>query len=171
MTPKQFKEEVFPLKDKLYRFAYRILDDTEDARDMVQEVLAKLWDQQSELHQLRNIEAFAMTMTRNVCIDWLRAHGRILSGDLPDRLMIDPVTPYDLTEIRDTVKRINSLINHLPDQQRMIIHLRDIEGYDFDEIASILDLNLNVVRVNLSRARKKIREQLTKVHQYELQRN
>ncbi|HNS17927.1 MAG TPA: RNA polymerase sigma factor [Bacteroidales bacterium] len=170
MTPKQFKDEVFPLKDRLYRFACRILEDTEDARDMVQEVLVRLWDQKTDLRQVRSIEAYAMTMTRNVCIDWLRANGRILT-DAPEIVMIDPVTPYDITEIRDTVKRINCLINHLPDQQRMIIHLRDIEGYDFDEIAAILGLNLNVIRVNLSRARKKIKEQLAKAHQYEFQRN
>ncbi|MDD5695791.1 MAG: RNA polymerase sigma factor [Bacteroidales bacterium] len=171
MTPKQFTEEIFPLKDKLFRFAMRILDDREDARDMVQVVLVRLWDQNTELHKLRNTEAFAMTLTRNLCIDWLRTNGRILRGDTQEIMMIDPVTPYDLTEIRDSVKRINHLINHLPDQQRMILHLRDIEGYEFEEIASILDLNLNVIRVNLSRARKKIKEELNKVHQYELQRN
>ena len=171
MTSQQFNKEILPLKDKLYRFAYRLVEDAEEAQDLVQDVFIRLWDRKGELQQFRSIEAFAMTMTRNICIDWLRTSGRLLKDDSPELTLIDPVTPYDLTEIRDTVTRIHHFINQLPEQQRVIVHLRDIEGYDFDEIAAILDLNLNVIRVNLSRARKKIKEQLVKVHQYDLQRN
>lgn len=171
MTPQQFNEEILPLKDKLYRFACRLVEDADEAQDMVQEVFMRLWDRKGEIHQFRSIEAFAMTMTRNLCIDWLRTSGRLRKDDPSEMDLADPVTPYDLTEMRDTVTRINYLVNHLPEQQKMILHLRDIEGYDFDEIAAILGLNLNVIRVNLSRARKKIKEQLVKVHQYDLQRN
>lgn len=171
MTPQQFKENILPLKDKMYRFACRIVEDTEEAQDLVQEVLVRLWDRKGDIVQYKSIEAYALTMTRNLCIDWLRTSGRLLKEDPAEMDLVDPVTPYDLTEFRDTVSRINHLIGHLPEQQRTILHLRDIEGYDFDEIASILGLNLNVIRVNLSRARKKIKEQLVKAHQYDLQRN
>lgn len=171
MTPQQFKETILPLKDKIYRFACRMVDDTEEAQDLVQEVFIRLWDRKGDMIQYRSVEAFALTMTRNLCIDWLRASGRLRQADSSEMDLTDPVTPYDITEMRDTVTRINQLINHLPEQQKVIVHLRDIEGYDFDEIAAILGLNLNVIRVNLSRARKKIKEQLVKVHQYDLQRN
>ena len=171
MTPQQFKEAILPLKDKIYRFACRMVEDTEEAQDLVQEVFVRLWDRKGDMMQYRSVEAFALTMTRNLCIDWLRASGRLRQADPSEMDLADPVTPYDITEMRDTVTRINQLINHLPERQKVIVHLRDIEGYDFDEIAAILGLNLNVIRVNLSRARKKIKEQLVKVHQYDLQRN
>jgi RNA polymerase sigma-70 factor (ECF subfamily) len=171
MTPQQFNDNILPLKDKMYRFACRLVEDAEEAQDLVQEVFVRLWDRKGDIQQYKSIEAYALTMTRNLCIDWLRTSGRLRMDDPTEMDLADPVTPYDLTEMRDTVIRINHLISHLPEQQKVILHLRDIEGYDFDEIAAILGLNLNVIRVNLSRARKKIKEQLVKVHQYDLQRN
>lgn len=171
MTPEQFIDKLLPLKDKLYRFANRLLNEPEDAEDVVQEVFLRLWDRKEDIDSYRSIEAMAMTIARNLSIDMLRASGKVIQDDSQEVLLIDNLTPYDLTELKDTTSRVNALINHLPEQQRLILHLRDIEGYDFDEIAALLDLNLNVIRVNLSRARKKIKEQLIKVQQYELQRN
>lgn len=171
MTPEQFIDKLLPLKDKLYRFANRLLNEPEDAEDVVQEVFLRLWDRKEDMESYRSIEAIAMTITRNLSIDMLRTSGKVVQDDTQEVLLIDNLTPYDLTELKDTTSRINALINHLPEQQRLILHLRDIEGYDFDEIAALLDLNLNMIRVNLSRARKKIKEQLIKAQQYELQRN
>jgi RNA polymerase sigma-70 factor (ECF subfamily) len=172
MTLREFIVEIMPLKDKLFRFASRLLNDMADAEDVVQEVYLRLWAKRVELGQIRNMEAMAMTITKNLCIDLLRSKDRWNFEESDNSaLIVEPMTPYDLIEMRDTASRINTMINLLPEQQRMIIHLRDVEGYDFDEIASILGLNLNVIRVNLSRARKRIKEQLIKVHQYELQRN
>ena len=69
-------------------------------------------------------------------------------------------------ELNDSVNWVAKIIEGLPEQQKMIIQLRDIEAYDYDEIAKMLDMNNTAVRVNLSRARKTIREKLTNTHNY-----
>jgi RNA polymerase sigma-70 factor (ECF subfamily) len=170
MTLEEFKIEVLPLKNKLYRFALRMLENSVEAEDIIQETLVRLWSRRSRLHSYRSIEAFAMTITRNLCLDLLRTRKREIS-DVNNELVIDNVTPYRITEVADIMKQVNQIIDGLPEQQKMIIHLRDIEGYDFDEIAEIMDLNLNVIRVNLSRARKKIREAIVNSNKYELLKN
>jgi RNA polymerase sigma-70 factor (ECF subfamily) len=115
------------------------------------------------MENIRNVEAFAMTMTRNLCLDKLKKK-RVLSLD-DDSNMYEGTSESDpLKEIQenDAITLVNQIINTLPEQQRMIIQLRDIEGYSSDEVADILDINQNTLRVNLSRARQKIRENLVK---------
>ena len=90
-----------------------------------------------------------------------------LSADLS----VNHLSPYSYTENADSVDHVVTLINKLPELQKVVIHLRDVEGYDFDEIAGITELSLNAVRVNLSRARKNVREGLIKVNKYELYEN
>ncbi len=160
MDAKEFKTEVLPLKNKLYRFASRMLDDSEEAGDAVQEVFIKLWNMRDKLHTLNSLEAFAMTVTRNYCLDRIKAR-RTVSLEQTRSLLFEEDKNENiekLTEQRDTVRHIRQIMARLPEQQRMIIQLRDIEGYEFEEIEQVLDINLNTIRVNLSRARKKLRE-------------
>ena len=158
MTPQEFKIRVFPLKNKLYRFSKRILDDQEEAKDIVQEVFIKLWIKRERLEEYRSIEALAMVTTRNLCLDRLKAK-KYPSENL-DKLRneIEETGIEEKRDLSDMIQKIHHIIKTLPEIQRTVIHLRDIEGYDFDEISGILDMNQNAVRVNLSRARKKIRE-------------
>ena len=170
MTLEEFKIEVLPVKNKLYRFALRMLANRDEAEDVVQDTLMRLWSGRAKLRTYRSIEAYSMIITKNLCLDLLRSKKRI-TADLLDEHTIDSSNPYKLTEISDTMNRVYGEINRLPEQQKMIIHLRDIEGYDFDEIADIMDLSLNVIRVNLSRARKKVKEAIVKSNKYELFKN
>jgi len=170
MTLEEFKIEVLPIKNKLYRFALRMLVNRDEAEDVVQDTMMRLWSKRAKLQTYRSIEAFAMIITKNLCLDQLRSRKRI-TVDLVDEHTVESSDPYKLTELSDTINRVYEEIDRLPDQQKMIIHLRDIEGYDFDEIADIMDLSLNVIRVNLSRARKKIREALVNSNKYELFKN
>jgi RNA polymerase sigma factor (sigma-70 family) len=167
MTANEFCNRVLPFKDKLFRLARRILINTEEAEDAVQEVFYKLWLKRQELPAIKSLEAFAMVVTKNLCLDRTRSMG-YQTTELKDYAAPDEVnTPEMMTELKDEIKGVRMIVNRLPEQQRMIIHLRDIEGLEFEEIEQIMQINVNTIRVNLSRARKAIREQLIKMHNYE----
>lgn len=171
MNLEEFKIQVIPLKNKLYRFAKRFLANAEEAEDMVQEVFIKLWNRRDKLDEYRSVEAIAMVTTRNLCLDKLK---RRKINDEKIKNLKDEMTESQLdqkTDLSGIIHKIYQIIQTLPEQQRSIIQLRDIEGYDFKEIAELLDMNENAVRVNLSRARKKIRESLTVSKLYEYYRN
>jgi len=154
MNSEDFKQQLFGFKNKLYRLSLRLLSDQQEAEDAVQETYLKLWKMRKSLHHYNSKEALAMTMTKNYCLDQLKANS------LPD--------PHELTELKDDASKINFLINALPEQQKIVMQLRDVEQYEFEEIANITGMNLNAVRVNLSRARKQIRQQLIQQHNYEI---
>ncbi len=171
MTVETFKIEVLPLKNRLYRFAYRLLNNSMDSEDMVQDVLLKLWARRERLGEYNNVEAFAMVVMKNMCLDKLKAKG--YRTDELDEWRNDSGghSPHTSLELMDTTEKVKMIIDNLPEHQKMIIHLRDIEGYEFKEIAEIMQMSLNTIRVNLSRARKKVRETLVKKYSYEFTRN
>jgi len=158
MELKEFKITVLPLRTKLLNYARKLTDEPEDAEDAVQEVLLRLWNKRLELEQYRNIEAFAMTLTHNICIDMWRCKCN-------DNLSLDIVqaasptgTPERLLEIKDEIRLMHEIIHSLPNLQRTIMQMKDIEGYETDEIAEITGCGPEAIRSNLSRARKKVRD-------------
>ena len=160
MDINRFKLEALPLKNKLYRFASRLLEDQEEAQDAVQEVFVKLWNLRSRLDTINSLEAFAMKVTKNYCLDRIKAR-RTVSLEKTQNLYFSADQSAEVekdVELKDEVSYIKRLIDTLPAQQKMIIQMRDIEGYDFEEIEQSLDLTVNTIRVNLSRARKRIKE-------------
>ena len=171
MTVETFKIEVLPLKNRLYRFANRLVKNVPEAEDIVQEVFMRLWSRRERLNEYRSIEAFAMTITKNLCLDKLKSK-RNKTDELTDRNeQISSTTPYKMLELNDSYNKVLEIIQTLPEQQKMIIHLRDIEEYEFEEIAEVMNLTINTIRVNLSRARKKVRETLIKTYSYEFAKN
>ncbi len=165
MNQETFKNTVFVLKDKLYRFANRFLEHQEDAYDLVQEVMLKLWEKRGQLEQLQNIEAFSMQMVRNMAynkIDKLGRQAKYLNQLPPD---IQPEKYPSLTK-----ELILKMIDELPEKQRLVMYLRDVEEYEIGDIAEMAGLEENAVRVNLSRARTTVRLNLTKVFDYEKRR-
>lgn len=171
MTTEEFKCEVIPIKNKLYRFALRLMGEPEEAQDIVQEVFLRLWSRKDKLKEYRSIEAFAMTMTRNLCYDRIKSPSSKKDELNESNEMIESRTPYQKTELSDTLKLVYKAMDDLPEQQKIVIHMRDIEQCDFDEIAEVTGLSMNNVRVNLSRARKKIRDVLIKLNSYEFSKN
>ncbi len=158
MELKQFKITVLPLRAKLLNYARKMTDDPEDAEDAVQEVLLKLWNKRLELEQYRSIEAFAMTLTHNHCIDiWRCKHSSNLSLDTV-QAEAPTATPERLLEIKDEMRLMHEIINSLPNLQRTIMQMKDIQGYETDEIAEITGCGPEAIRSNLSRARKKVRD-------------
>ena len=163
MNVEDFKIQVLPLQDKLYSFSLRFLGDSEDAKDAVQEVLIKLWKLRDSLENYRSISAFAMTVTRNHCLDRIKARRTVpLKDNKVYSGQVITTTPGDILERKDLTEKIKSIIGKLPENQRSVIHLRDIDGFDNQEIGEIMSMDVNNVRVLLSRARKKVREELLK---------
>lgn len=152
------------MSGKLLRFAVRFLRDDEQARDVVQEVFMKLWSRRRDLAGVDNLEAYAMRMTRNLCIDEIQKHRTIPMEQLKDRneWISNMKQADELAEQKDTARLAKAIIGALPEQQRAVIHLRDIEHYELNEIARVLDMQNSAVRTNLSRARKKVRDEMIK---------
>ncbi len=169
MRIQDFKSLMTPLQNKLYRFSLRIVGNTAEAEDVVQEVLIKMWKKRTELSAYKNLEAWCMTLTRNLSIDKLRSKHRRTS-ELQDGLQVvdKSVTPFQHAAYQDTLERVRRLMAELPEKQRMVMQLRDIEGMTYQEIAEALSISMEQVKVNLFRARKQIRAKLINSESYGL---
>ncbi|HCY40545.1 MAG TPA: RNA polymerase subunit sigma-24 [Prolixibacteraceae bacterium] len=172
MLARDFKTDVLPISNKLLRFALQILQDEEEAKDVLQDIFLKLWQKRDELGNIENIEAFAMRMTRNRCLDMIKARRTVSvelvkKHNLPDEDSLET----DHLENADSVGLIKRIIAELPDLQRTIIHLRDIEQLEYEEIEEATGIHVNAIRVNLSRARKKVRDEILKIQNYGITEN
>jgi len=166
MNQEAFLKIVLPFKDKLFRLAKRYLISQDAAEDVTQDVLLKLWLNRTKMKTYNNVEAFAMTMVKNRCLDELKLKNaqnlKIVHANYKDNSS-DLATE---TETKNSISIIEKLINELPQKQRSVIQLRDVEQYTFKEIGKILEMNQTAIRVSLSRARKTIRQKLIKYHNY-----
>jgi len=166
MTQAEFLDIVMPFKDKVFRLAKRLLVSQEEAEDATQEILIKLWRNKQKIQEYNNVEAFSMTMTKNFCLDRLKSkHAqnlKIVHSNYQDK----NVSLQKQVELNDSVDWVSKIMEELPEQQKIILQLRDIEQYEFSEISKMLDINETAIRVSLSRARKTLREKLTKTHNY-----
>jgi RNA polymerase sigma factor (sigma-70 family) len=171
MSLEAFKTRVLPVKDKLYRFAFKMLGDREEAHDTVQEVMIKVWNKRDEMDQLENMEAWCMRITKNLSLDKLKSKKRKMTDSLDQNFEIsqgDDLTPYRTVEMNDTMKNIGLIIAALPDKQKQIIQLRDVEGYSYKEIGDIMEIDMNQVKVNLFRARQVVKENILNINSYGL---
>lgn len=172
MVARDFKTSVLPVSKKLLRFATHFLKDEDLARDVVQDVFLKLWQKREMLAEIENMEAFAMRMTRNHCIDIVRANRVVpIDADTDRKLKEETVDVHSKVELSESAGQIRRLIDRLPDLQRNVMHMRDIEQLSYDEIADITGLQVNAIRVNLSRARKKVRDEFLKMNDNENRRS
>ncbi len=166
MSQTEFLQITAAFKDKVFRLAKRLLISTEEAEDATQEIFIKLWRKNENLIAFNNVEAFAMTMTKNYCLDQLKSK-RAGNVKISHDNFTDKSPRLDkILEDEDSLKWVEKIINQLPEQQKLIIQMRDIEQYEFEEIAVILEMNETAIRVALSRARKTIRENMIKIHSY-----
>ena len=133
-----FRDDILPLKDKLFRLALRITFDRAEAEDVVQDTMIRVWNKREEWTQFGSIEAYCLTVAKNLAID------------------------------RSQKKEAHRLINELPEKQRLIMQLRDIEGESYKEIAKILSLTEEQVKVNLFRARQKVKQRYLEIDEYGL---
>lgn len=167
MDAEHFKKEFLPFHRKLYHVAFRLLENEADAEDLVQEAYLKLWDKREGLTVISNPEAFSVTLVKNMCFDILRSGRNTLNRQMVELTTLQEYIPTDTIDVMDEVRQVRSIIAQLPEQQQRIVTLRDIKECSFEEIEHIMGLNSVNIRVLLSRARKKIREQFNKQNNYE----
>src|SRR5690606_38584380 len=159
-----FNDDVFPLHDKLYRFSLSIVRKNDIAEDVVQEVLIKVWDKREDWENWRNMNAMIYTMTRNLPLDKLKSKNNQLFSipegyDTPS----DSASPVQRVISQDVERIIHNAIGTLSEIQQMVIRLRDIDGYTYQEIADLTDLTMSQVKVNLHRGRLELRDKLQNV--------
>jgi RNA polymerase sigma-70 factor (ECF subfamily) len=165
MQIEQFKSDIIPLRQTLFQAALKWLQQREDAEDVVQETLLRMWNIREQLATVSNPAAFAMQTTKNICFDRLRAYREQTEAN-DFFLGVETETPHSEMERKDAVALVKKIIKHLPELQKIIIRMRDVEGYELQEIADITGTQVSAVTVNLSRARKKVREQFIKIMSY-----
>jgi RNA polymerase sigma-70 factor (ECF subfamily) len=163
MQIERFKTDIIPLRQMLFYTALKWLKNETDAEDAVQETLLRLWKIRDQLDTVANLGAFASQTTKNICIDRLKT-AKEPAESIDFYPGTDCETPYSKVERNDMIALIKRIIERLPELQRVIIQLRDVEGYELQEIADITGTQVNAVTVNLSRARKKVRDIFIKIN-------
>ncbi|WP_337044986.1 RNA polymerase sigma factor [Emticicia sp. 17c] len=168
MDLKVFTQAVLSHQARLFRVAKLFLRNNEEAEDTVQEILLKLWDKRQQLDHYQSVEALAVQMTKNLCLDKLKSHAYTKTEAMPDTVEVKELarTPHEQTELSDSNQLLKSIIDNLPELQKTILHLRDVEEYSFEEIEEITGQTINNIRVILSRARKSVRDSYLKVNSY-----
>ena len=170
MNEISFRNVVLPLGDRLYRLALRITLNKAEAEDVVQDTLLRVWERRGEWEQIANPEAFATTVCRNLALDAMKRMGNHVESiedtgaDSVDRAS----TPYELMMQKDRISLVRQLINSLPEKQRSCMQLRDIEGKPYKDIAAILGITEEQVKVNIFRARQAIKQKYQEYEQYGL---
>ena len=164
MPASLFKQLLLPLYPRLQRVALRLLGNAEDAEDMVQEVYMKLWNKRDALPDVQDVEAYCVTLTKNMCIDRLRI-AEVEKEDVDEvPTMLAATDDVEAqVERRDAVEQVKQIIETLPEHQQQVITLRDMEDCSFEEIVKQTGLTAVNIRMLLSRARKTIRERLKKL--------
>jgi RNA polymerase sigma-70 factor (ECF subfamily) len=163
-----FKKEILPLKDKLFRYTRSYVKDISLAEDILQEVFIKIWNKRNDFKKIRNIEAWTMTVTRNLVYDTLKA--RKNSWEDTSRINIESMehNPGILLESKETSEEIRHMIDSLSDKQKEALILREIEGYTYQEMSEIMGIDTNLVKVTLFRARENLRKKILKTERYGL---
>ena len=173
MDANEFKRRFLPCHQKLYRVAFRLLENAQDAEDMVQETYLRLWKKREELPpDIGSMEAYSVAIIRNLCLDALKApqmeqeQRPIEELDMPQAGSL-----VREVELKDEASIVHRIIGDLPEQQRQLVKMRDVDDCSYEEIEQVTGLTAVNIRVLLSRARKKIREQFNAINSYEYGKN
>lgn len=158
MEQEQFKQEILPLRGQLFGYAGRLLDDRDDAEDVVQEVFLKLWYMREELGRYENVAALATTMTKHLSLNRLKVRERKQEewGEL--MIVHEAPSPHTLLEEKDTVAQVMRIIDQLPDLQQTVLRMKHVDCLEVEEIAQLIGATLDAVRMNLSRARRRVKD-------------
>jgi len=165
MDTETFKEVFIPYHQKLYKIAYRLVQDYDIAQDLIQETYIKLWNQREKWESIKNTEAYAVVIIRNVCIDYLnKQKNKHFLKNGQTNLVASFEENYETTSEVNYIKKI---VDKLPEKQRLVFWMKHWDGASNEEIEESLQLTAANLRVLLSRARKTIKEQFIKLRYYE----
>ena len=164
-----FRKDILPLKDKLFRLALRITLNRAEAEDVVQDTMLRVWNKREEWSKFDSIEAFCLTVARNLAIDRREKMDSNTVELTPEMEQAsDASGPYNQLAHGEKIKLIHRLISELPEKQRSVLQLRDIEGKNYKEIAMVMQLTEDQVKVTLFRARQKVKERFLAIDEYGL---
>ena len=166
-----FRNDVLPLKNELFRLALRITLNRAEAEDVVQETMIKVWNRRDHWDEIESIEAFCLTICRNISLDKMKKaenqNQSLQEGhDAPDLSYTS--NPEEQAMQRDRIQLIRHLIDHLPEKQRSCMQLRDFEGKSYKEIAQVLGISEEQVKINIFRARQTIKQKYIETEDYGL---
>jgi RNA polymerase sigma-70 factor (ECF subfamily) len=164
MTRKDFNDIIHQQYRKLYFIAFRIIRNRQEAEDIVQDVFVRMWSMKEKLDDYKDVTALAVTITKNICIDLLRKMKQIDANTTGYEIQghdLSP-SPYDQMVRSEISEILSGIIGNLPPQYREIVHMKEIDGLSYEEISRQTNMNINSLRVNLSRARRIIREEYIK---------
>lgn len=166
-----FQNDVLPLKNKLFRLALRITLNREEAEDVVQDTLIKVWNARDRWLELDSIEAYSLTIARNLSLDRIKKmenQNDSLEEQNTERLDENTSTPSERMIQKDKLDIVRNIIDELPEKQRSCLQLRDIEGKPYKEIADILCITEDQVKVNIFRARQTVKQRFQQFDRYGL---
>lgn len=165
-----FRNDVLPLKNVLYRLALRITLSREEAEDVVQDTLIKVWNRRDDWQDIDSIEAFSLTICRNLSLDRMKKAGND-NRPIGDEETGAPATGYDPYERimqRDRVEQVKRIVDGLPEKQKSCMQLRDFEGKSYKEIAEVLAISEEQVKINIFRARQAVKQKYKEIDRYGL---
>lgn len=171
MKKVSFRNDILPLKNELYRLALRITLNPAEAEDVVQETLMKVWNRRDRWDELDSIEAFCLTICRNISLDKMKKAENQNPSLEEEHDSVDhsySSNPEEQAMQRDRIALVRQLINNLPEKQRSCMQLREFEGKSYKEIAQILGVTEEQVKINIFRARQQIKQQFIKTENYGL---
>lgn len=171
MNTIEFKQKVFSLSDRLFPMVARMLGNNANAEDAIQEIMIKLWDRRKQLGQHPNLAGFVFLTARNYCIDLLKKKKPEIDDSVLQFKMPESESGHEQLEFKELNIIIGKILEKLPEQQREVLLMRDIDGYEFNEIAAATELKIEHIRVLLSRARKQVSIELEKIYCYESEKN
>ncbi|QXP64436.1 RNA polymerase sigma factor [Polaribacter sp. HaHaR_3_91] len=166
MNKIDFKHKVFSLSERLFPMVARMLGSA-NAEDAIQEIMLKLWQKRKQVEKHPNINGFVFLTARNYCIDILRKKPFVLDDATDYFKILESKKDYTNIEWKELNTIILEILKKLPKQQTEVFMMRDLDGYEFTEIAAALEIKIEHVRVLLSRARKQIGVELEKTYSYE----
>jgi len=158
-----FQQRILPMKDKLYRLAFRLLQNVQEAEDVVQDTMVRIWGKRDEWGQWQSVEAYCMIAVRNSCLDRLRKDKlRLVREEGAWEVSSTEKDPEEKMMAKETMIQIRKCMEDLPQNQQLVVHLREVEGLSYNEIAEVLDMTMDQVKVNLFRGRNAIRQSIIK---------
>jgi len=167
MTAEEFKNNAIPMSRKLYPMLIRILKSDEETRDALQDLMLKLWSKRKELDKCSNLEAYIITMAKNHSFDLLKKKRPSAMGEKEEYRILNIETNETNPELKEKYEQVHRIIENLPEKLQTVIRLRDIDGFSYEEIKEITGHELPYLRVILSRARLKVKQEVEKIYDYD----